>query len=76
MSLYAVIFADELEEYGRAIVYFNVRTPNPHFRHYAVVQHERGAQQRTINLLLAEVRRDYPQARDEDAERAVWIVRE
>ena len=76
MNLFAVVFIDDLEAQGRSIVFFNVRTPNINFKHYAVVQHKSGAQQKTIDALLAKVRVDYPQARDEDAERAVWIVRE
>lgn len=76
MNLFAVVFAEELEKDGRSIVFFNTRTPNPNFKHYAVVQHKSGAQQKTIDALLAKVREDFPQARDEDAERAVWIVRE
>ena len=40
------------------------------------MQHKSGAQGRTIAALLAKVRQDYPLAGDEDAERAVWIVRE
>lgn len=75
MNLFAVVFIDDLEAQGRSIVFFNVRTPNINFKHYAVVQHKSGAQQKTIDALLAKVRADYPQARDEDAERAVWIVR-
>lgn len=76
MNLFAVVFADELAQDGRSVVYFNVKTPNVHFRHYAVVQSKSGAQQRTIDALLAKVRVDYPKAGDEDADRAVWIVRE
>ncbi len=76
MNLFAVVFTDDLAEHGRSIGYFNVRTPNVNFKHYAVPQKGRGAQAGTIARLLAEVRQDYPHARDEDAERAVWIVRE
>ena len=76
MNLFAVVFVDDLDKDGRSIVFFNVRTPNINFKHYAVVQHKSGAQQKTIDALLAKVRQDYPQARDQDAERAVWIVRE
>ena len=75
LQWFAVVFADELEEHGRGIVRFNPRTPNPHFRHYAVVQRATG-QDDTVARLLAEVRKDYPQAQEEDAQRAVWIVRE
>jgi hypothetical protein len=76
MNLFAVVFTDELERDGRGVIYFNVRTPNVNFRHYAVVQHKSGAQQRTIEALLTKVRVDYPKAGEEDSERAVWIVRE
>ncbi len=76
MNLFAVVFADELKKDGRSIVYFNVRTPNVSFRHYAVVQHKSGVQGRTIAALLAKVRRDYPLAGDENAGHTVWIVRE
>ena len=76
MNLFAVVFADELEKDGRGVIYFNVKTPNVNFKHYAVVQHKSGAQQRTIDELLAKVRVDYPKAGDEDADRAVWVVRE
>lgn len=76
MNLFAVVFTDDLEGHGRSVVYFNVRTPNVNFKHYAVSQKGRGAQAGTITRLLAEVRHDYPHARDEDAEWAVWIVRE
>ena len=76
MNLFAVVFADELEKEGRGVIYFNVKTPNVNFKHYAVVQHKSGAQQPTIDALLAKVRVDYPKAGDEDADRAVWILRE
>ena len=76
MNLFAVVFTDELDKDGRSVIYFNVRTPNVNFKHYAVVQHKSGAQQRTIDALLAKVRADYPKASDEDCHRAVWIMRE
>lgn len=76
MNLFAVVFTEELEKDGRGVIYFNVRTPNVNFKHYAVVQHKSGAQQRTVDALLAKVRVDYPKAGDLDADRAVWVVRE
>ena len=76
MNLFAVVFTEQLEKDGRSEVFFNVRTPNAYLRHYAVVQHKSGNQQRTIQALLAKVRVDYPAAGDVDAERARWIVRE
>lgn len=68
MNLFAVVFTDELEQDGRGVIYFNVRTPNVNFKHYAVVQHKSGAQQRTINALLTKVRVDYPNAGELDAD--------
>jgi len=73
MRLFAVVYQDDLEKYGRSVVYFNTRTPNSNFRHYAVLHHKKG-QQHTVEWLLAKIRQDYPQAHEETRERSVWIV--
>jgi hypothetical protein len=76
MSLLAVVYDEELEKDGRSAVFFNVRTPNEHFKHYAQPQSSRGGQAATVRGLLAKVRQDYPQARQEEVDRTTWIVRE
>ena len=76
MSLLAVVYDEELQKDGRSTVFFNVRTPNANFKHYAQAQSSRGGQAATVRRLLAKVRQDYPQAREEEVDRTTWIVRE
>ena len=76
MNLFAVVYDEELAKDGHSTVFFNVRTPNNHFKHYAEAQHGPGGQAGTMRRLLARVRQQYPQAREEEVERTIWIVRE
>ena len=57
-------------------MFFNVGTPNPHFKHYAQPQSSKGGQAATMRGLLAQVRQDHPQAHGEEVNRTTWIVRE
>lgn len=76
MNLFAVVYDEELEKDGRSTVFLNVRTPNAHFKHFAEAQSGKGGQAGTVRRLLAKVRQQYPQAREEEVERTTWIVRE
>ena len=56
MSLFAVVYQDDLEKDGRSTVFFNVGTPNANFKHYAQPQSSKGGQVATMRGLLAQVR--------------------
>lgn len=76
MNLFAVVFLDELQDGGRAKVRFNVKTPNPHFAHVAVLQNQRRGQPATLDSLLLAVQRQYPTARHESQQGQEWITTE